>query len=298
MNQPYFTLEFAQSIHGGFKRIQVSQRTVKCALCSIALLSFVVIGLVSGCLWMGWKISKYEALRTDFDHLRNRYQQLQKVSKQRGEQMASLETLASEVSVAYGLNGSMPASESGPMDSDNASTSAKESIEEFNFLKAASYSGIYHRYAYQWQSHGHPSAWPLSGVITSSFGERSDPFSGEGVFHTGIDLSAPKGTPVRATADGVVIHADWSGQYGKLVVVDHGNGLQTYYAHLSQCLVIPDEEVRLGEVLARSGSTGRATAAHLHYEVRIKGTPVNPYRYMAKTQIAQAGKTTHSDLGL
>ena len=80
-----------------------------------------------------------------------------------------------------------------------------------------------------------------------------DPFSGEGAFHKGVDLSAPKGTAVHVTADGVVSKAEWSGAYGKLIVVDHGNGTQTYYAHLSQFLVISGQEVRRGQTIALSG---------------------------------------------
>jgi murein DD-endopeptidase MepM/ murein hydrolase activator NlpD len=106
---------------------------------------------------------------------------------------------------------------------------------------------------------------------------------------------------VHVSADGVVVSARWSGAYGKLVVVDHGNGLQTYYAHLSSFLVVPGEEVRRGQVIALSGATGRATGPHMHYEVRVAGTPVNPYKYLAKAKprggllISRSG---HNELGL
>jgi murein DD-endopeptidase MepM/ murein hydrolase activator NlpD len=106
---------------------------------------------------------------------------------------------------------------------------------------------------------------------------------------------------VHVTADGVVTTASWHTGYGKLVVVDHGNGFQTYYAHLSQFLVVPGEEVRLGQVVALSGSTGRSTGPHVHYEVRLHGTPVNPYKYMERTkgvQIAHSQSTMDGDLGL
>jgi murein DD-endopeptidase MepM/ murein hydrolase activator NlpD len=106
------------------------------------------------------------------------------------------------------------------------------------------------------------------------------------------------GTPVHATADGVVVSAGWSGGYGKLVIVDHGNGLETYYAHLSQCQVVPGQEVRMGEVIALSGATGRVTSPHVHYEVRVAGTPVNPYRYMKKLEPSQPTHSMQSDLGL
>ena len=299
MNQSYFVLEFAHSIHGQFKRIHLTPRSIKCLICSVAFLFVFILGLCSACVWMSWKVSKYESVLADLTHLRTRYHDLQRESRQKGEQMVSLENLASEVSVAYGLRPATPGEDANSMDSDNSSApSVKESMEEFNFLKSASYSGLYHRYAYQWHAHAQPSAWPLNGILRSSFGERSDPFSGEGAFHTGIDLSAVTGTDVHATGDGVVVNAGWSGRYGKLVVVDHGNGVQTYYAHLSEFLVVPGEEVRLGQVIALSGGTGRVTSPHLHYEVRVAGTPVNPYRYLAKTQIAQSAAPVHSDLGL
>jgi murein DD-endopeptidase MepM/ murein hydrolase activator NlpD len=118
------------------------------------------------------------------------------------------------------------------------------------------------------------------------FGVRLDPFSGEGAMHTGIDISAPYGTPVHATADGIVIHAGWNGGYGRCVIIDHGNNYQTWYAHLSRMDVIEGQEIRQGEVLGGVGSTGRSTGSHLHYEVRIASTPVNPYRFLGRTNFA------------
>jgi murein DD-endopeptidase MepM/ murein hydrolase activator NlpD len=133
-----------------------------------------------------------------------------------------------------------------------------------------------------------PAIWPVNGRLLSHFGDRQDPFSGEGAFHSGVDISASKGTSVRATADGVVEHAEWaSGGYGKLVVIDHGNGIQTWYAHLSGFEVVPGQEIRRGEILGYSGATGRATSPHLHFEVRRKGNPVNPYPYLAKSTLVE-----------
>lgn len=296
MNQSYFILEFAHSINGHLKRIHVTRRTLKYCFAAAGLLAVLMAVLLSGCVWMSWKLANYEKLASDFNHLRSRYRDLQRVSRQRNDQIASLENLASEVSSAYGLNQS--AADGVPLDSDNGpEPSDKESVEEFNFLKSASYTGIFHNYAHQWQTHSQPSGWPLMGTLRSSFGERSDPFSGEGAFHTGIDLAVPIGTPVHATADGVVSVASWSGEYGKMVVINHGNRVQTYYAHCSQLLVVPGEDVRLGEVIALSGTTGRATGPHLHYEVRIAGTPVNPYRYLSKPRLNDSVRPPHSDLG-
>jgi murein DD-endopeptidase MepM/ murein hydrolase activator NlpD len=120
------------------------------------------------------------------------------------------------------------------------------------------------------------------------FGERDDPFSGEGEFHKGVDISAAAGTPVHATADGIVTFSDWSNGYGRLVIIDHGGGIETYYAHLSRFFVYAGQGIRRGEVLGAVGSSGRVTAPHLHYEVRLAGAPVNPYRYLANAAIFQA----------
>lgn len=299
MNQPCFVLEFAHSIPGRVKRIQVTYKSLGYFVLGIAILTLAACGLFSSYLRMTWKVSHYNQLRADFDHLRTRYQELQRVSLQHNEQMASLENLASEVTVAYGIN---QHSEHAASNTEGSSTSltptVNESIEEYNFLKAATFGDIYHHYAFRWQDHSEPSLWPVNGVLSSSFGERSDPFSGEGTFHTGIDLSAAAGTPVHATGDGVVTSAGWSGAYGKLVVVDHGNGLETYYAHLSQLQVVPGQEVRRGQVIALSGGTGRATGPHMHYEVRLRGTPVNPYKYLARSRVKLFDRPIQSDLGL
>lgn len=180
MDHPYFILEFAHSLNGHLKRIHITRRTLKYTAGVAGFLGILIAALLTICIWMSWRVANYEKLLSDFNHLRNRYHDLQRVSNQRGEQMASLEHLASEVSSAYGLNKSAPDLDS-PMDSDSVSASsiARESIEEFNFLKSASYSGIFHHYAHQWQTHSQPSVWPLHGSLRSSFGERSDPFSGK-----------------------------------------------------------------------------------------------------------------------
>ena len=295
MNQPYFILEFAHSINGQFKRIHLSYRSLKYLATSLLCVVLLVTGLCTACVVLGWKVAEYNRMQSDVQQLRSRYQDLQRVANQRGVQMQSLASLAGEVSAAYGLSQQTPAAG----DSTTQTSKVGESVEQFNFLRAATYSDLYNHYAHQWQQHTQPSAWPLQGVLRSAFGERSDPFSGEGAFHPGIDLSAISGTPVHVTADGVVSRAGWGGTYGNLVVVDHGNGVETYYAHLSQTLVVPGEEVRLGQVIALSGGTGRSTSPHLHYEVRIAGTPVNPYRFLSKhEQIAQANRPAHDDLGL
>ena len=124
---------------------------------------------------------------------------------------------------------------------------------------------------------------PVEGKVTSSFGERDDPFNGEGAFHAGIDISAGFGEPIRATADGVVEFADKSNGYGREVVIDHGHGIRTLYGHMSGFAITAGDEVRRGQVIGYIGMTGRSTGPHVHYEVRIQNVPVNPHKYLRMT---------------
>jgi murein DD-endopeptidase MepM/ murein hydrolase activator NlpD len=126
-----------------------------------------------------------------------------------------------------------------------------------------------------------PSQRPISvNNFSSGFGVRSDPFRGGAAMHAGVDMPAPIGTPIYATADGYVGRAGWTGGYGNLVELEHGKGIETRYGHLSAILVHPGQKVRRGDLIARMGSTGRSTGSHLHYEVRIDGHAVNPIPFL------------------
>ena len=125
-----------------------------------------------------------------------------------------------------------------------------------------------------------PSIWPTHGWLSSSTGNRADPFTGEKDYHPGLDISADKGDPVYSTADGKVVSAAAAGNYGNLVVIDHGYGIETRYGHLSAFKVKAGQQVRRGDLLGLVGSTGRATGAHLHYEVRANGRILNPLQLL------------------
>jgi murein DD-endopeptidase MepM/ murein hydrolase activator NlpD len=127
-----------------------------------------------------------------------------------------------------------------------------------------------------------PYRKPVVGEVefTSGFGVRSDPFLGRPAMHTGLDFRAATGDPVRATANGKVVSSGWSGGYGRMVEVDHGNGLSTRYGHLSEINVRVGEHVRIGQVIGAVGSTGRSTGPHLHYETRIDGEAVDPQKFL------------------
>jgi murein DD-endopeptidase MepM/ murein hydrolase activator NlpD len=209
------------------------------------------------------------------------------------ERMNSLQSLATEVAMTYGfmrfrqspfgLNEVQPASNTG----------FEQSIEQFNFLeKNISQAALPTGSLQLMASTGlgdltsTPTLWPVIGHLTGTFGERMDPFSGEGAFHTGVDISSQYGDAVRASADGVVLEADERSGYGRLVVVDHGFGVRTYYGHLSSFSVIAGQQIRRGETIGNVGVSGRSTGPHVHYEVRINGAPVNPMRYLRQASAA------------
>lgn len=137
-----------------------------------------------------------------------------------------------------------------------------------------------------------PTRNPLDGgSLTSGYGMRTHPVLGGRRAHKGIDLAAPTGTPVYASADGVISKADWFSSYGLYISIEHGGAIQTRYGHLSRLNVAAGQQVRKGDLIGYVGSTGRSTGPHLHYEVRIAGASVNPTPYMNGTGVALAAKS-------
>ncbi len=248
---------------------------------------FSVVGAVSSYARMAWKVANYNALRQEITALRVRYHKLQTDNNQTNNQLAELQVFASEVSMAYGLKQKLE----GPEDISSEGRlipTLQESFKEYDFLRTANLSAYYHRYPRSWQTNIRPNVWPVDGRLQSFFGRRMDPFSGEGALHRGVDISAPYGTAVHASADGVVVFASLMNGFGRVVVVDHGNGFQTYYAHLSRFSVVAGQEVRQGMIIGAVGQSGRTTAPHLHYEVRRYGTPQNPARYLNGSIVTQS----------
>jgi murein DD-endopeptidase MepM/ murein hydrolase activator NlpD len=261
-------------------------------------------------------------LRNDRDSLQKDYAHLEKQAQEKDVQAASLGSLATEVSALYGLTASKLAVPMGHMLTPSRNSGEKagdvsligepassfsddsyyKSLDTFYALRNSAVSGAATQVIDRDSAFGAvagiglgasdsdmaidaPSLWPVIGPITSSFGEREDPVkgNGEGEFHTGVDISAPAGTPIRATADGVVKSADIENGYGREVILDNGHGIETCYAHMSGFAVMAGQSVVRGQVIGYVGRTGRTTGANLHYEVRIHNTPVNPHKYMRDT---------------
>lgn len=142
-----------------------------------------------------------------------------------------------------------------------------------------------------------PSVQPVQHLqFTSNFGIRSDPFRGTAAMHAGVDIPGPVGTPIYATADGIIAHAARQGGYGNMVEINHGKGIATRYGHLSKILVADGARVTRGQLIALMGSTGRSTGPHLHYEVRIDGHAVNPVPFLTTADylLASQDRAVHA----
>lgn len=144
-----------------------------------------------------------------------------------------------------------------------------------------------------------PSIQPLpNATFTSAFGVRSDPFRGSAAMHAGIDLASPAGTPIYATADGVVDRAEWFGGYGNMVEIEHGKGISTRYGHMSRIATHEGDRIKRGDLIGYVGSTGRSTGNHLHYEVRIDGRAVNPVPFLQSAHYLMAANEVAQDVAL
>ncbi len=275
----------AHSLHGRLQRIHIPHRIVYAAFGALGVVVLMLFGVVGSYARMAWKVANYNSLQHEAQLLRERYDNLQRKVKQTNEQLASLQLLADEVTAAYGVRKELAGSPDlvgEAADEEPLVPTMRETLAEYNYLRTTNLASRHRDIFSREDPNVLPSLWPVNGRLMGGYGERSDPFSGEGAMHTGVDISAPMGTPVRATADGIVVHAGWNGGYGRCVVIDHGNNYQTWYAHLSRIDVIEGDEIRQGEILGAVGTTGRSTGPHLHYEVRIGSTPVNPYRFLAR----------------
>jgi murein DD-endopeptidase MepM/ murein hydrolase activator NlpD len=240
---------------------------------------------------MLWKAEGYNSVRHERDALKQQFTQLQSTVKDTNQKLDSLQSLATEVAMTYGFlryRNTPFATVDNSAAEQADDNSFGRTVEEFKFLEGNVNSAMLTNASMhllpQLPSLGDttfvPSLWPVNGHLTASFGERLDPFSGEGEFHTGVDISATYGDPVRVTADGVVTSAGNRSGYGRMVVIDHGFGMTTWYGHLSNFNAEPGQQVHRGDIIGYVGVSGRTTGPHVHYEVRLNNAPINPWRYL------------------
>jgi murein DD-endopeptidase MepM/ murein hydrolase activator NlpD len=288
-----YTLFVASSRSGKMRRIRVPFYALY-ALTGLAVVGGITVAAALGSYTrLLWKAGNYNALLRKQGTLEQQFHQLQQTASETDQRLSSLQSLATEVAMTYGfirLRNS-PFAVGQPLAASDASFD--QSLEQFTFLESNSPRlslAVGRMSLLPGPGLGEvsftPSLWPVIGRITGSFGERLDPFSGEGAFHAGVDISSQYGDGVRAAADGVVTHSELHAGYGRLVVVDHGFGVATWYGHLSSFAVAPGMRIKRGDLIGYVGVSGRTTGPHVHYEVRINGAPVNPMRYLRSSSSA------------
>jgi len=299
MRKRYYILFVSRDSDGELVKVPIPLHYLYMFIAGALIGMLTITGMAGSYTRMLIKVARFNQLRSEKDALSRNYNKLEKVAQEKDVQVASLGSLAGEVSALYGLKNE---AELAPVAASDANAQRfHRSFDQLAILKSSAMSGVasmgiaasYDHFGTlstsDWERlAAAPSLWPVEGAVTSSFGERMDPFNGEGAFHTGVDISTSYGTPVIAPADGMVKSADFVNGYGRTVMLDHGHGISTLFGHLSGFAVTSGEYVRRGEVIGYVGSSGRSTGAHLHYEVRIHDTPVNPHKYL-RTIWARSG---------
>jgi murein DD-endopeptidase MepM/ murein hydrolase activator NlpD len=288
-----YTLFVASSRGGRMHRIRVPFFALYMLAGLVVVGGITVAAAVGSYTRLLWKAGNYNALLRKQGTLERQVHELQQTASETGQKLSSLQSLATEVAMTYGFIRLRNSPFAGVQPLATTDTSYDHSLAEFAFLESNSPHLSLATAGMNFlpvpglgQISFTPTMWPVIGRITGSFGERLDPFSGEGAFHTGVDISSQYGDGVRAGGDGVVTHAEVRAGYGRVVIVDHGFGAETWYGHLSSFSVAPGMRVKRGDLIGRVGVSGRSTGPHVHYEVRINGAPVNPMRYLRSSSTA------------
>ena len=311
--------------NGTVDRVPIPMRFVYIFVAAAITGMFTIAGLAGSYSRMLVKAETINRLRDELAKSRSDYAHLEKKDHEKDVQVASLGSLASEVSAIYGFtaskltlahHGKQPSAAivaaKAPLKDENSVSddSYYKSLSTFEDLQRVALEGISTPTEGLDRNLGGraalgplanlidsdinganmPDMWPVMGPINSGFGQREDPVlgNGEGEFHKGVDIGSPDGTPVHAPADGRVVMAGPGSGYGREIEIDHGNGIITVYGHLQGYNVIAGQDIVKGQVIGYVGHSGRTTGSHLHYEVRVRGSAVNPHKYL-RTTMAQLG---------
>lgn len=302
MRKRYYIMFVARDSDGQLLKIPIPVHYLYVFVAGAVIGMLTITGMAGSYTRMLAKTLRFNEMRSQTEALKKNYSQLEKVAEAKETQVATLSSLASEVSALYGLK-----SESSLelATHDLAEERTAKSLDQFYALRNSAMTGVTET-ALNFGSRASslndwkilaaaPQLWPVAGRIMSSFGERSDPFSGEGAFHRGVDISGNYGQAIISPADGVVEFADFRSGYGRTIMIDHGHGITTLYGHMSGFNVTAGQHVSRGDVIGYVGMSGRTTGPHVHYEVHINNTPVNPYKYLRVTVAQNDFNQSHGD---
>jgi len=292
LRKRFHILLVARDAEGQLLKIPIPLHYLYVFLAGAVIGMLTITGMAGSYTRMLVKVARFNQLRREKEALKNQYVRLEQVAQEDEIHAASLGSLASEVASLYGLKPEALLTDTG----DDGFTPQKfaSSLDQFYTLRKTAMTGVAtvalsfgpkpNSTTADWMRlAAAPTLWPVEGPVTGSFGERIDPFNGEGSFHRGVDISSALGHAIVAPANGVVLMTSSVGGYGRAILINHGHNISTLYGHLSSYAVAPGQAVRRGDTIGYVGLSGRSTGPHLHYEVRIGGTPVNPYKYLRAT---------------
>jgi murein DD-endopeptidase MepM/ murein hydrolase activator NlpD len=296
----FYILFVARDAEGELRKIPIPLHYLYVFMVGALIGMLSITGMAGSYTRMLSKVMRFNQLRTEKEALSTRYTQLEQVAKEKDLQVASLGTLASDVSSLYGLKPESPLTKTS--ETESAEEAIQTSVEQLYALRQSAMNGaatigigmgVRQATITDWLRMAEaPNLWPVEGRITGSFGARIDPFNGEGAFHRGVDISSDFGVRVVAPADGIVMSAGLESGYGRLIEIQHANGILTRYGHLSAFAVSPGQRVTRGQVIGYVGTSGRSTGPHLHYEVWVHSSPVNPYKFLRMGTTAGFAGTT------
>jgi murein DD-endopeptidase MepM/ murein hydrolase activator NlpD len=290
MANEFYTLIVVPHAKARFRKFQVSVKLVKWTGITAAVLGLFLAAMVVHYTTVAYQVRRLRNVEQANQELSIRNKQFEASTAKLQAQVVTLQSMVTKLGVMAGLDQLPPdAAVGGVGGLSSVETTAPQTASPESLRKMENSVSLLTERSKAltefYQDRGTllastPSVWPVRGYLSASFGNRNDPFTGQRDFHTGIDISTPTGTRVQAPADGLVVSCGLKGGYGNAVVIDHGFGVVTRYAHLDHFNVKPGQRVRRGDVIAFVGSTGKSTAPHLHYEVWVNDQAQNPIQYI------------------
>jgi murein DD-endopeptidase MepM/ murein hydrolase activator NlpD len=290
MTRDFYTLIFVPHARARFRKFQIPVGTARWVLRMGVAASLALVGVLVHYVWLTGQTFELNQLRDENEQLAKKTAEYEANVGRLEAQIVSLQGVVNKLGVMSGVEQVLPDGATGGV----GGVAGRDSLPPAQLPDLSlqdlsrSVSDLTERSArltefYKDQQAlfaATPSIWPVRGYLSSNFGNRADPFTGQRDFHPGIDISTPRGTKIVAPAAGVVVTAGRRGAYGNAVVIDHGYGVVTRYGHLEGFAVRAGQRVERGDVLGFVGSTGRSNAPHLHYEVWVRDKNQNPIHFI------------------
>jgi murein DD-endopeptidase MepM/ murein hydrolase activator NlpD len=285
-----YTLIFVPHARGRFRKFHVPVRVARWSAGAVGALGLALAAVLGHYAWLTSQAIELDVLRAENHELSEKTRQYEQNVSELESQIAVLQRNVNKLGVMSGVEQILPDADLGGVGGVSASESFPPSLDQDLSLRsltdsvsdlAARSARIEDFYKDQQALFAHtPSVWPVRGYLSSSFGNRIDPFTGLKDFHPGIDISTPRGSKITAPADGVIVSIGRKGAYGNAIIIDHGYGVVTRYGHLDGFEVRAGQRVKRGDVIGYVGATGRANAPHLHYEVWVREKLQNPIHFI------------------